>query len=161
MRTKRNKKGKGTKKKRGGGIFDWFYKKKDPQDENDKQSVISIVQSNDSIIYLDPIESTNVWSCILLPPYKEDSTDIICKRIKQLSDKLKAPRGPLTNCKFNALVQDRITTITNNALKYTNTSVNFNMLEKDFIEMQLYILVCRNQMTNRGIGLDLLGKIVF
>ena len=34
MRTKRNKKGKGTKKKRGGGIFDWFNKKKDTQDDN-------------------------------------------------------------------------------------------------------------------------------
>jgi hypothetical protein len=162
MRTKRKCASKGTRKRKGGGIFDWFNKKKDtPKDKpkDDKQSVISIVQSKDSIIYLDPIQSTNVWSCVLLPPYNTDSADNICTRIQELSIKLKDPRGPLTSCNFNKLVQDRINTITNNANNYKKNSGNFNMLENDFIEMQLYILVCRTQFTNRGITLDLLGKV--
>ena len=178
MRTKRNRKGKGTKKRRGGGIFDWFYKKKDPQD--DTKTYDNITKSIDSIVYLDPIKSTNIWSCIFLPPYV--SSEQICARINEISKALASDRGgPITKCKFNDNIRSRINTIITNSNKFKGDANNFKLklpdsydpekpdpqftplinLYKDFIEIQLYILVCRNQMTNRGIGLDLLGKIVF
>jgi hypothetical protein len=150
MKTKRNKKVNGTKKRKGGGFFDWANK------QNDNQK---ITQTNDSIIYLDPIKNSSVWGCIYLPPYQ--SSDDICNRISEISNSLNN-NGILTRCKFNNNIQNRINEIINYSNGYKNNpKKNFNTLTNYFIEIQLYIVVCRIQFTNRGIGLDVIGKMVF
>ena len=152
MKTKRNrsKKIKGTKKNKGGGIFDWFNNKNENQ---------NITESNDSIIYLDPIKNSTVWGSVYLPPYK--TSQEICDRMDKISIALKN-NGILTKCKFNTKIQNRINQIINYSNGYKNNPKrNFTTLTNYFIEIQLYILVCRTQFTNRGIGLDMLGKVLF
>jgi hypothetical protein len=152
MKTKRNrsKKIKGTRKNKGGGLFDWF---------NNKNKNQKITESNDSIIYLDPIKNSNVWGCIYLPPYK--SSDEICDRMDKISIALKN-NGIITKCNFNTRINNRINTIINYSNGYKNNpNKNFDMLTNNFIEIQLYILVCRTQTTNKGIGLDMLGTAIF
>ena len=73
----------------------------------------------------------------------------------------------LTKCKFNDTIKSRIIDIIQFANDYRdnpnypnkNDDPNFKELKYNFVEIQLYILVCRNQITNRGIGLDFFGKI--
>lgn len=154
MKTKtkrnRNQKRRSTRKKINGGFFGWFNKKNDQQ---------KITESNESIVYLDPIKNSNVWGCVYLPPY--DSADEICDRIDEISKALKN-NGILTKCKFNTNITNRINTIINYSIDYKNNpNKNFNTLQNNFIEIQLYILVCRTQFTNRAIGLDAIGNIFF
>ena len=133
MNTKRNKR---IKSKRGG-----LFTKKNKQ---------NITQSKESIIYLDPIKNSTVWGCIYIPPYK--SADEICERIEEISSALKN-KGLLTKCKFNGQIQNRINEIINYSNSYKNNPLkNFNILTNNFIEIQF---------TNRGIGLDLLGNMIF
>lgn len=149
-KAKRIRKNKGTKKNKGGGLFDWFNKKNNSQ---------NITESNDSIIYLDPIKNSTVWGSVYMPPYH--SPDEICDRIEEISTALKN-NGILTKCKFNTNIQNRINNIINYSNGYKNNpNKNFNTLTNYFIEIQLYILICRTQFTNRGIGLDLLGTAIF
>jgi hypothetical protein len=150
MKTKRNRnqKKKSTRKKINGGFFGWFNKKNDQQ---------KITESNETIVYLDPVKNSNVWGCVYLPPY--DSAVDICNRIDEISVALENG-GMLTKCKFNANIQKRIDDI----IKYSNDyregkETNRETLENNFIEIQLYILVCRTQFTNRAIGLDVVGSI--
>jgi len=146
----RIRKNKGTRKNKGGGLFDWFNKKNNSQ---------NITESNDSIIYLDSIKNSTVWGSVYMPPYH--SPDEICDRIDEISKALQN-NGILTKCKFNNKIQNRINNIINYSNSYKNNpNKNFNTLTNYFIEIQLYILVCRTQFTNRGIGLDLLGTVIF
>lgn len=148
-KAKRSRKNKGTRKKHG-GLFGWFNQKNDTQ---------NITESNDSIIYLDPVKNSTVWGSIYLPPYK--SSQEICDRIDEISTALKN-NGILTKCKFNTKIQNRINIIINYSNGYKNNpNKNFDTLTNYFIEIQLYVLVCRTQFTNRGIGLDILGTALF
>jgi hypothetical protein len=150
IKTKRNRnyKRKNTRKKINGGFFGWFNKKNETQ---------NITESNESIVYLDPVKNSNVWGCVYLPPYK--STVEICNRIDEISKALDNG-GILTRCKFNDKLQERIKDI----IDYSNgfkegIKTNRETLEKNFVEIQLYILVCRTQFTNRAIGLDVVGSL--
>jgi hypothetical protein len=73
----RNRNNKDTRKKTNGGFFGWFNKKNENQ---------NITESNESIIYLDPIKNSTVWGSVYLPPYK--SSQEICDRIEEISKSL-------------------------------------------------------------------------
>jgi hypothetical protein len=62
-----------------------------------------------------------------------------------------------TRCKFDDKIKKRITQI----MFYTQGKNPDKMVLSHYLmEMQLYLLVCRNQITNRAALVDLGGKLI-
>ena len=107
--------------------------------------------------YLDPVgklaKTENAWSSILVPPFDDDVD--LKKVIQTIYDKLQN-KGVLTHCKFDDRIQNRIKKI----MDVTKSNGERVLLSQYVMEMQLYLLVCRNQMTNRAFLTDFVGNVV-
>jgi hypothetical protein len=159
-RTRRNRnKNRRTRRRKGGGWFDNFFEK--PK---------AISKDDESILYLEPFKSskTNVWSSIYLPPYIKtiESAKNICNRIDRIIEGLNKD-GFIVRCNFTRRIKDRIVKLemyNNNVKKQLATlksidNFDYEQLFSNFKEIQLYIVICKIQSVERGIGYNLFGKI--
>ena len=125
----------------------------------------SVSDKDGNVIYLNPgkLGDDYTWGAVYLPHLKGDDPKIstpefVCAKINQIYDFLmKRSNSVLTKCSFNKTVQKRIDEIKATADNYDQ---NFDKLCNQFIEIQLYAMVCKNQTTNRGFGMKLIGNIL-
>jgi hypothetical protein len=111
-----------------------------------------------SRFYLDPLAklagTSNTWSSIFVPPFDDDLN--LKKCIVDIYEKMQNKRV-FTRCKFDDKIKKRITQI----MFYTQgKNADKMVLSHYLMEMQLYLLVCRNQITNRAALVDLGGKLI-
>jgi len=158
-KTRRNRKRNGTRNKKGGGLFDNFFGKSP-----------DISKDDESILYLDPLGGSkkNVWSSVYLPPYIKtmESARNICSRIDEIINGLNT-NGFIVRCNFTKRIKDRIVKIEmyNNTVKKQLASLknmdnfDYEQLFSQFKELQLYIVICKVQSVERGVGANLFGKV--
>jgi hypothetical protein len=142
--------------KHNGG--NWFTRKSKITSSRSNRTNITI---SDNVIYLDPIKSKNAFQCVYLPPYKQ-SPVLICNRINEIYKALNNKKV-ITSCSFNDRIKNRINKIQEFAENYSRNNEiasNFKDLCDKFLELQVYILVCRNQWNNRFAGLTLAGNVI-
>ena len=125
-------------------------------------------ESDANVIYLNPGKwgEDRAWGAVYLPHLPAPNSppitaEFIRKRIDVLYDFLTRDSTfiNVTKCLFNQTIKDRINKIKTNSDKY-NQSPNFDKLCNEFIEIQLYVLICRSQTANRGAGINLFGSIL-
>ena len=144
-----------------GGGNGWFTRKKSIHSIRSIRSDLI----SDNIIYLDVVKRKNAFQCIFLPPYREMPRQI-CNRINEVYKALKN-RKVFTSCSFNDRIKKRIDQIQEYANNYninTSDEASFNDLCDKLLEIQVYILVCRNQWNNRFAALtiveDVIGNVI-
>jgi hypothetical protein len=157
-RTRRNRKRNGTRTKKGGGWFDSFF---------GKPKVIT--KDDDSILFLEPVggDKNNVWSSVYLPPYIKtiESAKNICNRIDDIIKGVNT-NGLIVRCNFTKRIKDRIAKIqvyNNNVKKQlaslkSTDSFDYEQLFSNFKEAQMYIVICKIQSVERGVGAEVIGK---
>jgi len=109
------------------------------------------------------------WNAVYLPfmdqiqnsgPNSQPITpEFVVNRINVIYNFLTRENVFLTKCSFNKIIMDRINSIKSKTDSFYQNQ-NVKELHSNLMEMQLYVMVCRNQTMNRAAWLNFFGTVL-